>query len=101
MQIKILFLILAVSAQGLALADTNLAKSKNCFACHAVDKAVVGPSFKDVAGKYRGEQSAPDYLSQKIRKGGEGVWGSMAMPPHAQVNEAQAKKLALWILATP
>lgn len=96
-----LLLILAASGPGLALADTALAKSKNCFACHAVDKAVVGPSFKDVASKYRGEQTAPDYLSQKIRKGGEGVWGTMAMPPNAQVNEAQARKLAVWILATP
>jgi cytochrome c len=101
MRFKSLFLIMAVSGPGLALADMALAKSKNCFACHAVDKAVVGPSFKDVAGKYRAEKTAPDYLSQKIRKGGDGVWGSMAMPPNAQVNDAQARKLAVWILATP
>lgn len=101
MRFKSLLVILAISGPGLALADPALARSKNCFACHAVDKNIVGPSFKDVANKYRGEKTALDYLSQKIQKGGDGVWGSMAMPANTQVNEAQAKKLAAWVLATP
>lgn len=99
MQLKNLCWVVALLASGLAHADANLAKSKNCLACHAIDKSVVGPSFQDVAGKYRGDKSAPDYLAQKILKGGEGVWGSIGMPPNAQVSEAQAKRLSTWVLS--
>ncbi|HEX7889257.1 MAG TPA: c-type cytochrome [Ramlibacter sp.] len=86
----------AVSAP--ALADQALATSKNCMACHAVDKKLVGPAYKDVALKYSGQKDAVDKLSAKILKGGAGVWGPVPMPANAQVNEAEAKKLAAWIL---
>ena len=81
-------------------ADQALATAKNCMACHSVDKKVVGPSFKDVAAKYAKQKDAADMLATKIIKGGSGVWGPVPMPANAQVNPADAKKLATWILAT-
>lgn len=81
-----------------ALADEALAKSKNCLACHAIDKKLVGPSYKDIAKKYAGDAKAADMLATKIQKGGAGVWGAIPMPANPQVNDAEAKKLATWIL---
>jgi cytochrome c len=86
----------AVSAP--AFADQALAQAKNCMACHAIDKKLVGPSYKEVAGKYAGQKDAVDKLAAKILKGGAGVWGPVPMPANAQVNEADAKKLAAWVL---
>lgn len=82
-----------------AMADVALATSKNCMACHAVDKKLVGPSYKDVAAKYAGQKDAADMLASKIIKGSAGVWGPVPMPPNAQVSEADAKKLATWVLS--
>lgn len=82
-----------------AMADETLAKAKNCMACHAVDKKVVGPAYKDVAKKYAGDAKAADALAAKIMKGGSGVWGAIPMPANTQVNEAEAKKLAAWVLS--
>ncbi|MCW5652841.1 c-type cytochrome [Hydrogenophaga sp.] len=95
------FLILAaMSTLALpAMADEALAKSKNCMACHAVDKKLVGPSYKDVAKKYAGDAKAVDALATKIVKGGSGVWGAIPMPANTQVSEAEAKKLAAWVLS--
>lgn len=81
-----------------AQADAALAKSKNCMACHAVDKKLVGPSYKDVAQKYGADAKAVDALAVKIVKGGSGVWGAIPMPANPQVSEAEAKKLAAWIM---
>jgi len=81
-----------------AMADMALAQAKNCMACHAVDHKVVGPAYKDVAAKYKGDKTALDKLATKIIKGGAGVWGPVPMPANAQVNEADAKKLAAWVL---
>lgn len=92
-------IVAAVSLAAPAWADVDLAKSKNCMACHAVDKKVVGPSYKDVAKKYAGQKEAADKLATKIRGGGAGVWGVIPMPANPQVNEADAKKLALWVLS--
>ncbi|SFD99729.1 c-type cytochrome [Paracidovorax konjaci] len=91
-------LLLAFATATPALADQALATAKNCMACHAVDKKLVGPSYKDVAAKYAGQKDAVDKLAAKIMKGGSGVWGPVPMPANAQVNEADAKKLAAWIL---
>lgn len=82
-----------------AIADEALAKSKNCMACHAVDKKLVGPAYKDVAKKYAGDAKAVDMLATKIIKGGSGVWGAIPMPANTQVSEADAKKLAAWVLS--
>ena len=81
-----------------ALADLQLATAKNCMACHAVDKKLVGPSYKDVAAKYAGQKDAADKLAAKVIKGGSGVWGPVPMPANAQVSPDEAKKLATWIL---
>ncbi len=89
---------LTLSVVAPAMADQALATSKNCMACHAVDKKLVGPSYKDVAAKYAGQKDAVDKLAAKIIKGGAGVWGPVPMPANAQVNEADAKKLAAWVL---
>ena len=83
-----------------ALADQALATSKNCMACHAVDKKLVGPSYKDVAKKYAGDAKAADMLATKIVKGGSGVWGAVPMPANPQVSEAEARSLVKWVLAT-
>lgn len=82
-----------------ALADLALATSKNCMSCHNVDRKVVGPAYKDVAAKYRGDKTAPARLASKIMEGGGGVWGVVKMPSNPQVSEADAKKLAAWVLS--
>ncbi len=82
-----------------ALADEALAKSKNCMACHAVDKKLVGPAYKDIAAKYANDKTAADKLATKIQEGGSGVWGAIPMPANPQVNDADAKKLAAWVLS--
>jgi cytochrome c len=89
----------ALVAAGPALADQALATAKNCMACHAIDKKLVGPAYKDVAAKYAGQAGAADKLAAKIQKGGSGVWGPVPMPANTQVNEAEAKKLAAWVLS--
>jgi len=89
----------AVTAVAPAFADQALATAKNCMACHAVDKKLVGPAYKEVAAKYAADKSAADKLAVKILKGGSGVWGAVPMPANAQVNEAEAKKLAAWVLS--
>lgn len=96
---KIFFTVALTATLALpALADQALAQAKNCMACHAVDNKVVGPAYKDVAIKYKGDKAAVDKLASKIIKGGAGVWGPVPMPANAQVNEAEAKKLAVWVL---
>jgi len=96
---RILFALVASAVVATpAMADLALATSKNCMACHAIDKKVVGPAYKDVAAKYAGDKTAVDKLTQKVLKGGSGVWGAVPMPANTQVNEAEAKKLVTWIL---
>jgi cytochrome c len=80
------------------MASKELAQAKNCLGCHAVDKKVVGPSFKEVAAKYAGNNAATAALATKIIAGGGGVWGAIPMPANPQVKEAEAKKIAAWIL---
>jgi cytochrome c len=93
-------LIVGLAASTPALADLKLATAKNCMACHAVDKKLVGPSYKDVAAKYAGQKDAVEKLSAKVIKGGSGVWGPVPMPANAQVSPDEAKLLVTWILAT-
>jgi cytochrome c len=75
-----------------------LMQKGGCSACHAIDKKVVGPAYQDVALKYKGDKDALAKLSDKVKKGGSGVWGSVPMPPNAQVSEADIKNLVGWIL---
>ncbi len=95
---KLSVLTLALMISGSALASADLAKAKNCMACHSVDNKVVGPAYKEVAKKYASDKTAEAKLAQKIIKGGTGTWGSIPMPPN-QVTEAEAKTLAKWILS--
>lgn len=94
---------LAVAAGTLtatpAFANLELAQKKNCMACHAVDKKLVGPGYKEVAAKYKGDKTAADKLTQKVLKGGVGAWGQIPMPPNPQVSEAEAKQLVQWVLS--
>jgi cytochrome c551/c552 len=69
-----------------------------CGACHAPDKRVIGPSFREVAARYAGDAAAPSRLAAKIRSGGQGVWGSVPMPPNAGLSERDAAALASWVL---
>ena len=82
-----------------AFANAELAKAKNCLACHATDKKLVGPSYKDVAAKYASDKDAVAKLSKKVREGGVGVWGQVPMPANPQVNEAEAQTLVKWVLS--
>ena len=91
--------IMTVAAgQAYAADEEALAKSKNCLACHSVDKKLVGPAYKDVAAKYKGDSSAPAKLAAKVKAGGKGVWGEMPMPPN-NVTDAEAAKLVAWVLS--
>ena len=82
-----------------AMANADLAKAKNCMACHAVANKLVGPAYKDVAAKYAGQKDAEAKLVTKVIKGGSGVWGAIPMPANPQVSEADARTLVKWILA--
>jgi cytochrome c len=93
----ILFAIAGLAAAP-AFASQDLAQKKNCMACHALDKKLVGPSYKDVAAKYAGQKDAADKLAVKVVKGGSGVWGQVPMPPNPQVTEAEAKQLVQWVM---
>ena len=86
-----------LGVSGQVLADEALAKAKNCMSCHAVDKKLVGPSYKDVAAKYKGDAGAAEALATKVKAGGKGVWGQIPMPPN-NVTPEEAKKLATWVL---
>jgi len=82
-----------------ASAQLELAKQKNCLACHAVDKKLVGPAYKDIAAKYANDKDAAARLAKKVREGGVGVWGQIPMPANPQVNEAESLQLVKWVLS--
>jgi cytochrome c len=83
---------------GTAQANADLAKANGCTNCHTVDKKLVGPALKDIAAKYKDDPKAEAYLADKIKKGSNGVWGPVPMPPNSQVSDANAKALAAWVL---
>jgi cytochrome c len=82
-----------------AFANQDLAKQKNCLACHAVDKKLVGPAYKDVAAKYATDKDAVTKLAKKVREGGVGAWGQIPMPANPQVSEAESVTLVKWVLS--
>jgi len=92
-------LILGVLAAVPAAASDELAKKYACFACHATDKKMVGPSYKDVAAKYRADKAAPAKLAEKVKKGSQNVWGNVPMPPNSTVPDADINALVKWILS--
>jgi cytochrome c len=97
-------LIASLAAAGTLLvaspvfASMDLAKAKNCTACHAVDKKLIGPSYKDVAAKYATDKDAVAKLSKKVREGGVGAWGQIPMPANPQVTADEAATLVKWIM---
>lgn len=91
---------LAVGAAAPAMASLELAQKGGCTACHTVDKKLVGPAYKDVAAKYKGQADAATKLAEKVRKGGSGVWGPIPMSPNGveKINDADLKAVVAWIL---
>ena len=92
-------LVVGLLAAWPAQASDELAKKHACFACHTVDKKMVGPSYKDVATKYRADKGAAAKLAEKVNKGSQGVWGNVPMPPNTAVPDADVDALVKWILA--
>jgi cytochrome c len=88
-----------VAFSGASFANQELATKSACMACHAVDKKIVGPSYKDVAKKYAGDAGAEEKLIAKVKKGGSGVWGPVPMPPNVAVKDEDVKTLVKWILS--
>ncbi len=108
MKTRSLTLTLALGAAALTLPSLGhaldargaqaLAQSKGCLACHAIDKKMVGPAYKEIAAKYRADKTAEAKLVDKVMKGGAGVWGQMPMPAQS-VTPAEAKTLVAWVLS--
>jgi cytochrome c len=84
---------------GATNASQDLAQKNACMSCHSIDKKVVGPAFKDVAAKYKGDKTAEAKLIEKVKKGGAGVWGQVPMPPNSTVKDADIQTLVKWILS--
>ena len=90
----------ALALAGAAHANEKLAQSSGCMTCHGVDKKVIGPSYKEIAAKYRNDKGAEAALFKKVKAGGKGVWGEVPMPPNAHMKDEDIKTLVKWILAT-
>ena len=91
----------AEAPQTSSLAGQALVQASDCLRCHGMDRRYVGPSFRQIADRYREQPDAADYLARKIREGSVGVWGRTVMPRHPQVNEAQSSDMARWLLSLP
>ncbi|MFZ3088318.1 MAG: c-type cytochrome [Methylotenera sp.] len=106
---KALLLTIAAAGSMLVAAQANaadaaaaqaLAQKSGCLACHSIDKKVLGPAYKDVAAKYKGDKTAEAKLIEKVKKGGSGTWGPMPMPANSpQVKDADIKTVVQWILS--
>jgi len=89
----------APAAAPAASGAEQLLQKFGCLACHAVDKKVIGPSYREVAAKYAGDKNALDALAKKVKAGGQGVWGQIPMPPNPQVPDADLQAMVKYILA--
>ena len=96
---RLALLLTTVAIATPALASEELAKKNACTACHAIDKKLVGPAYKEVAKKYKGDAKAEAMLAEKVKKGGVGNWGQVPMPPNANVKDEDVKTLVKWILS--
>jgi len=96
---KSLSIVILALAAAPAFANPQLAQQKNCMACHAIDKKVVGPAYKDVAAKYAGQKDAVAKLVEKLRHGGSGNWGAIPMPGNPALPEKDAQALVRWVLS--
>ncbi len=90
-------LILGVS--GIASADQALAQKNACMSCHGVDKKIVGPAFKEIATRYKGDKTAAAKLAKEVKEGSKGNWGQIPMPPNPQVKDEDLTKIIAWVLA--
>ncbi|PAJ79483.1 c-type cytochrome [Burkholderia ubonensis] len=95
--------LLACTFGAIAHADVGdglkVARGNACMGCHAVDRKLVGPSFKDIAARYKGDPQAVAKLSKKVKEGGSGVWGAIPMPAHPRMSDADARSVVEWVLA--
>lgn len=91
---------LSAQAAGVVHASEQLMEKGGCISCHRVDEKLLGPSFKSIAAQYKGTEGASDYLFQKIREGGEGVWGDLPMVPNGpgKISDADLHAVVAWIL---
>ncbi|HEX5688898.1 MAG TPA: c-type cytochrome [Roseiflexaceae bacterium] len=89
----------ALAVAGGVQADEKLAQTNGCTTCHQMDKKVLGPSYKDIAAKYKADKGAQASLEKKVKAGGKGVWGDMVMPPNAHVKDADIAAIVKWILS--
>ncbi|EPD39250.1 MULTISPECIES: c-type cytochrome [Delftia] len=91
----------AVTADAQLAAGKALVEGNDCLRCHGLVRHYVGPSFQQIAGRYRGREDAADYLARKIREGGAGEWGRAIMPRHPHIDTAQSLQMAAWLLSLP
>ena len=100
MMLAVAAIVAANGAQAMdAAAAKALATKSACMSCHAVDRKLVGPSYKDVAAKHKGEAGAVDKVAARIKSGGSGMYGPIPMPAQPQVKDADAQAMAQWIAA--
>lgn len=90
---------LILSVSSIASADQALAQKNACMSCHGVDKKIVGPAFKEIAAKYKGDKAAPARLAKNVKEGTKDNWGKIPMPPNPQVKDEDITKIVAWILA--
>jgi cytochrome c len=95
--------LLGLATSGVAQASEKIATQAGCATCHAATKKVIGPSYRDIAAKYKGQANAVALLSERIRQGSKGVWGTlpMAPTPSDKLNDADLKAVVTWVLKTP
>jgi cytochrome c len=98
MRTTVLAFILSAALPFAANASEDLAKKSGCTACHANDKKIIGPAYKDVAAKYKGDAKAEAMLIEKVRKGGSGAWGAVPMPANAALSDGDLKSIVKWVL---
>jgi len=91
--------VLLAAGAAQAAGELELASKSACLACHAVDKKLVGPAYKDVAAKYKDDKDAEKKLVEKVKKGGSGVWGAIPMPPNSAVKDEDIHTLVKWVLS--
>ena len=89
---------LGLLLSGAVQADEKLAQANGCMTCHQIDKKILGPSYKDVAAKYKGDKAAEATLVKKVKDGSKGTWGEMPMPPNAHVKDADIAAIVKWIM---
>jgi cytochrome c len=100
---KTIALLMAIAGYAVgasAQASEELMEKSGCVSCHRIDQKLIGPSFKDIAIKYKSDRNALPYLLEKVRDGGEGVWGDMPMPPNSveKISDADLKSVIEWVL---